>query len=272
MLRPTRIADAPAGHAVGLRHAVERERALVESGLDLRRAEELEVVVDQVLVHVVRERPHMRMPHQHLGDRLHLGARIGRTGRVRRRIEDQPLGILRDRTLERLRLHLEAILEPRRHCHRRGARQQHNVRVADPIGRRNDNLVARIERRHQGVEQHLLAAGADDDLGGLVVELVLALELARDRRLGRLTTLDRRNGGLLDVVRRVEIRLAHPEPNHVAARRFERARHVRHRDGGRWLDALKRVREKGHRNLLLPRVACQALRRCRNGQRPGRQA
>ena len=33
------------------------------------------------------------------------------------------------------------------------------------------------------LNKHLLAAGADDDLARLVVELVLALELARDRVL-----------------------------------------------------------------------------------------
>ena len=47
------ISDAPPGHAIGLRHAVERERALIEPRLDLRRREELEVVIDEVLVHVV---------------------------------------------------------------------------------------------------------------------------------------------------------------------------------------------------------------------------
>ena len=64
-----------------------------------------------------------------------------------------------------------------------------------------------------------------------------------------LIAVDRR---LLDVVRRVEVGLADPEPDDVAASRFERARHVRHRDGGGRLDALQRVREKGHGNLLLP--------------------
>src|SRR6266851_8026746 len=46
-LRPAGKADAPAGHAVSLRHAVERQGALVEPRLDLRRREELEVVVDE---------------------------------------------------------------------------------------------------------------------------------------------------------------------------------------------------------------------------------
>ena len=60
---------------------------------------------------------------------------------------------------------------------------------------------------------------------------------------------DRLDRGLLDVVGRVEIRLAGAETDDVAARRFERARFVRHRDGRRRLDALELVGEEGHRNL-----------------------
>ena len=45
------------------------------------------------------------------------------------------------------------------------------------------DLVARVQRRQQRIVDDLLAAGADRDLAGLVVEAVLALELAHDRRL-----------------------------------------------------------------------------------------
>ena len=44
---------------------------------------------------------------------------------------------------------------------RHTAGEQHHVRVAHPEGRRDDHLVARIERRHEGIVEHLLAAGAD---------------------------------------------------------------------------------------------------------------
>src|ERR1700730_2773783 len=99
------IADAPAGHAESLRHAVERERALVERRLHLARRYEHEVVVDEVLVHVVAQGPHVLVARQHLGDCLHLGRRIGGAGRIRRRVEDQPLGVLGDDRLQHLRLH-----------------------------------------------------------------------------------------------------------------------------------------------------------------------
>src|ERR1043166_9530043 len=50
-LRPARVTDAPAGHAISLRTAVDGEGALIERGLDLGRRRELKVVVDEMLVH-----------------------------------------------------------------------------------------------------------------------------------------------------------------------------------------------------------------------------
>src|SRR6266542_1805926 len=61
------LADAPTGHAIGLRHAVHRERAVVELRLDLRGRSEGEIVVHQVLVHVVGEHPDVGMFGQHVG-------------------------------------------------------------------------------------------------------------------------------------------------------------------------------------------------------------
>jgi hypothetical protein len=100
-----------------------------------------------------------------------------------------------------------------------------------------------IERRHERVVKHLLAAGAHDDLARLVVQAVLALELADDRRLElrdavdrgvlrRLSALDRIDRSALDVVGGIEVRLPGPEADHVTAGCFERARLVGHRYGG----------------------------------------
>ena len=62
-LRAAAIADAPAGHGIGLRHAVDGERALDQRRLDLGEGREDEAVIDEVLVHVVGHHPDMRMPH-----------------------------------------------------------------------------------------------------------------------------------------------------------------------------------------------------------------
>src|SRR5437764_648549 len=59
-------------------------------------------------------------------------------------------------------------------------RQPHDVGIADPAGGGDDRLVARVHGGDHGVEDHLLAAGGDDDLLGLVVEAAVALELGGD--------------------------------------------------------------------------------------------
>src|SRR5581483_3395787 len=119
-----------------------------------------------------------------------------------------------------------------------------------------DHLVAGVQRRHERVVEHLLAAGADGDLVDTVVEVVLALELADDRRLQfrnavdggvlGLAVADRLDRGFLDVVRGVEIGLAGAEADHVAAGRFQLARLVGDGDRGRRLDAAERVGKEGH--------------------------
>jgi hypothetical protein len=62
---------------------------------------------------------------------------------------------------------LKPRLDPAFHRHRRAAGQQHHVGIADPVGRGDDHLVARIAGGHQRVVQDLLAAGADRHLRGV---------------------------------------------------------------------------------------------------------
>ena len=90
----------------------------------------------------------------------------------------------------------------------------------------------------------------------LVVEIVLALELggnrlaqwldAGDGRVFRLAAADGGDRRFLDVVGRVEIRLADGQRDHVLACGFEVARLLREDDGGGRLHALQRFGKKGH--------------------------
>ena len=141
---------------------------------------------------------------------------------------------------------------------RRAAAQADDLGIGHPVWRGDDHLVARVQGGEQGVVDHLLAAGADDGLRGLVVEAVLALELAGDglaqghdagnRRVLRLAAADRCDGGFLDVVGRVEIRLADGKTDHVPPLGFQIPRFLRDDDGCRRLDAGKGVRQKAHGN------------------------
>ena len=119
------------------------------------------------------------------------------------------------------------------------------------------DLVARIERRHQRVEQHLLAAGADDDLVGRVVEIVLALELGDDRLLQLAACRRRRciwSGRRGSPAIAASLMLSGvsksgspgAQADDVAARRLQLARLGGDRDGGGGLDAGETLGEDGH--------------------------
>jgi len=82
LCRARRVADAPASHRIGLRHAVHSQSAWLQPRLDLHERGEHEVAINEMLVHVVGQHPDMRMAHQHIGQRLEFVARIGGAGRV----------------------------------------------------------------------------------------------------------------------------------------------------------------------------------------------
>jgi hypothetical protein len=95
----------------------------------------------------------------------------------------------------------EIILDGGRDKHRCAAADRHHFGIADPVGCRYDDFIASIQRRHEGVEQDLLAAGADNGLLPVIIEIVLALELggnclaqfrnAGNRRVLGLAAIDR---------------------------------------------------------------------------------
>src|SRR5690242_21844464 len=58
----------------------------------------------------------------------------------------------------------------------------------------------------------------------------------------------------LDVLGRVEVRLASAEADDVAACRFQRACFIRDRDGRGRLHTVERSRQEGHHRLLWPSV------------------
>ena len=265
LLGAARIADAPAGHAIGLRDAVDGQRAVIEPRLDLRDRAIFEIVVDQVLVHVVGHNPDMLVLEQHVGDLAEVALGIGGARRVRRRVQDQPFRARRDRRVEILGPHLEAVILGAGDRHRIAVAQQHHLRVRHPIGGRNHNLVAGAQSRAERVVEHLLAAAADRDLGGLVIEPVLALELAADRALqldaavedgiAGLAVLDRADAGLADIGRRVEIGLALRERDDVAPGRLQFGGEGGDRHCRRGLYASETVGEKGHGGGILTGMA-----------------
>ena len=207
------------------------------------------------------------MPPQHLGERLQIPGRIHRAGWVAGVVENQPPRLRGDRSFQLLRVQSELVRGVGSDHHRFAAREQHHVRIAHPVRRRNDDLLAGIERRGEGVVDDLLAAVADEHPIGCVAQSVLPLELAADRlaqlrdpgqrRVLRLAFTDGAYRRRLDVVRRVEVRLSRGEGDDIAA--GPRHLHGLRRDdgGGRGLDAAHAPRGDGH---CLPAASASALR------------
>ena len=199
---------------------------------------------------------HLRVAQQHVCDLLHLLPAVGRARRVRRRIEHEPFGLWGDRPLQGLRLQLEALLHLRVDRDGGSAADRDHLGIAHPIGSGDDHLVAGVERRKEGVEENVLAAGRDDRVGGLVVEAVLPLELLGDggpklgnaehRRISGLAAVDRGLRRRANMRRRVEIGLADREADHLAALRLEVARLLRGRDRRGGFDAREGVGEEAH--------------------------
>ena len=115
------------------------------------------------------------------------------------------------------------------------------VRVSHPVRRDKDHFVARIEQDLHRVVHRVLGAAAHHDLLGGVGQAVFPLELADDRltKVGRACAggvlrealLQRLDGGAADRFRRVEIRLAGGEGDHVDPLRFHRVRFTGDREG-----------------------------------------
>ena len=108
--RAAGIADPPAGHGIGLGDAVHGEAAIAQPRLERGGRDELHAVVEEVLVDVVGQHPDVRVGDQHVGQRAQLVGIVGGTGRIVGRVQDEPLGARRDRPLEVLRAHPEAVL------------------------------------------------------------------------------------------------------------------------------------------------------------------
>ena len=230
--RPDHPADPPAGHRVGLRHAVEHDAPVDELGHRDRHGHRLRAVVDQVFVDLVGDHPDVvldRPPADRLGQ-LPGGHR---PRRVRRRAPQQHLRPLGARLLELLDRRQELGLGPAHHLHGDPAGEADRLRVGRPVRRGQQDLVARVEQGGEGLVDGLLAAVGDQHLAGGNGQAGVAPGLRRDRvaQLGKargrgVAVVARVEAGLLcrgdDRGRGREVRLAGAEPDDGAAGGLER--------------------------------------------------
>ena len=155
-------ADAPAGHAMALRQRIDDQRALRHA---VQRARRDVLAAAQRPVDLVGQQPEIA-PAAQLGDRLERGARIDRAGRVVRRVEQDRLGLRRQRLLDRCGARLEAVLGRRLDDGEIGAGSAECAGVCGVVGRHDDRMVARVEHALHGSVERRLAARRGDHLCG----------------------------------------------------------------------------------------------------------
>ena len=153
-------------------------------------------------------------------------------GRVGRVAHDEDARRGRDGSLEVLRHQAVAVGLARRDRDGLGPAELRDGGIGDPVGRRHDHFVAGVEEREHRLQERLLAAVGADDLGRLVAEPLLALEVGADLVPQRAHPVALRVLDLAIVERRVGRRhrlwtgepvgLAHVEADDLLARVLER--------------------------------------------------
>ena len=230
--RPDEPPHPPAGHGVGLGHAVGHQAAVGQLGHDDGHGVVLGPAVDEVLVDLVGQHPDaLARPPIGRWPRSRRGGRRRRSGsRATRRgapwsAASRPLELL-DRGAEAGRL-------VRGDDDRHAAGQGDRLGVGGPERGQHQDLVARVAQHGEGVGHGLLAAVGDQHLVGRHLEARVAQGLGRDGLAQRRDPARRRvavvgrvpaggDGRLDDVGRRREVRLAGAEADDVLAGRLQR--------------------------------------------------
>ena len=230
-LRGDRPADAPPGHRVGLGDTVDDHAAVAQLRHDDGHGDVARVAVHEVLVDLVGDHPDPGVGGP-AADGLDLVGRVHGTGRVGGRGEDQRAGVARAGRLQLLERDAPPRRGGRRHGHDGAARQLDLLGVADPVGRGQQHLVARVDQRLERRVERVLAAVGHHHLGRVAVEAEVAGGLVGDRlaqlrqaRGGGVVVQALVGGGLgrgLDDVRgRREVGLARAEADDVLALRAQ---------------------------------------------------
>ena len=187
----------------------------------------LHAVVAQLAVDLIGQHDQVVLDAE-LGDAFEILLRRDRAGRVGREIEHQHAALRRDRGGEFLRFQREAVLLAGLDRHRLAVGHDDARTVGNVAGLVVDHLFARIEQRAQREIDRLGHADGDEHLGRRVVRNVEEpADVARDRLaqrkqaevrgVGRLAFFQRVDGGLADVPRGDEVRLADAQRDHAFA-------------------------------------------------------
>ena len=212
-------ADAPAGHGIGLREAVDDDRPLFHPR-EGRDAGCLFSGVEQGVVDVVGDDQQVVFDGQ-LRDLRHRLARHDGAGGVVRGVDHQRLGVRRDELFDGLRLHFKVVRQIRGNADGRAVAVRDLGHIVQPLRVLDQDLVALVQQDEEQQAQRAHAAVGDDDLRVRVIVQILQIGLFRDRltereradvrRIVRDALVERFFAGLADQLRRRHIRLTDAE-------------------------------------------------------------
>ena len=133
-------------------------------------------VVSKSLVNLVGNNVNIRISFEHLGKFFQLLARIKRTRGVVGSVDNDSLGLVGNRRLNRVYVQSKTVVGGHRDYYGRTAADFYQFRISKPIGSNDDDFVALFNRDLNGVKQTLLCAAADYDLILSVSKIVVACE------------------------------------------------------------------------------------------------
>ena len=238
------IADAPAGHGVGLGYAVDHDRLRLDRIAKRSHAVVRFAIVDQLFIDFIADNIEALF-HRQIGDGAKIALAPHAAVRVRRAVQNQRLGLFGHVGAHHIRGHDEIIFFVSVHHHRHAARHAHHFRIGKPARAGHDHFIAGIDDGAQRSKQHLLCAVGYDDFRRIVFKAVIAEEFiadlhaqiqrARDGGIARNARVDGEFARIVDVFGGAEIRLARAEGDHIQPLRAKLfgLRIDRQRDGRR---------------------------------------
>ena len=211
-------ADPPARHRPALGEAIHREDPIGQVRGNGREAVVTVARGQQEFVDLVADHGHLGMAAKHIGDRFEVAAAEHRAGGVAGAVEDQQLARWRDRRFQSLGIQPEAFGGGARDQANRGPSQPGHLRVAQPVGSGEQQLIAGLQQHLKEVVERLFAPVGHQDLVRARGDLVLLGQFLGDGLpQGRFagggavagqTALKGLGRGLADEGRGIEIRFA----------------------------------------------------------------
>ncbi len=226
--RSNGIADPPAGHRVALGDSVDDDGPVAQLGVERDDVMELKTIIDDLFVDIVGNNDAV-VQLEHAGQSGEFFSAIGSSRRIAWAIQYEEPDIRSQGHLQLLRSDSEAtfLTGHEDFGHRSG--QKGHVRIAHPVGGRNQDLIAFLQKGLEEIVEGVLGSAANQDFFLGVGEAVLLLVFLDDslpqgidashfRVLGH-SLCEGIDGGLFDVFRGVEIRLPRREIRDIHAGR-----------------------------------------------------